>query len=94
MTWTIPVAFSVNADTEIEAARWLTDRLANANLIEQVIESWWLPNHPEADGSDNESVLLFHDLWGGYAGATNAHERQLMASGAIRALRMTIQEAR
>lgn len=63
-TFTIPVAFSVNAIDEREAARQLVDILANKDLTNewegdrQIVESWWTPNHAWADGSDEDAPRL------------------------------------
>lgn len=66
-TYTIPVAFNVQADSEHDAALALVDILVAARLTTShraedghdedaalgPIECWWTPNHTFADGSDN-----------------------------------------
>jgi hypothetical protein len=65
----IPVAFDITVDdpevTEDDVARGLARTLERRGIagrpIEYVgrIDSWWMPNHPAADGSDHEAVLVW-----------------------------------
>lgn len=91
-TYTILVAFHVNGTGHVDAAKRLADILAESGVLDhqfpglgQVVESWWMPNEPAADGSDNEAVALFHEI--SYDGASDEHERQLVATASLRALR-------
>lgn len=64
--YTIPVAFAVRSESEIEAAMYLVRRLADAELVSfeyhNEIESWWTPNHIYADGSDkNDPTLVWEN---------------------------------
>lgn len=58
----IPVAFAVSGPDEESAVRLLVRRLAAAGLVvggpDPRIESWSLPNHAWADGSDDEGQRL------------------------------------
>lgn len=61
----IPVLFEVSAEGhgEFDAAVRLARILSDATLVPRGndatrIESWFLPNHPFADGSDHETVVL------------------------------------
>lgn len=68
-TFTIPVAFSVNAEDEGMAARALVELLTRAHLVGQhrlwrerhliEVEDWSMPNHQYADGSDGEQMLAW-----------------------------------
>lgn len=64
-TYTIPVAFVVNASSEDEAAKIIVEQLAPLNgkwFDEQghnVVDCWWTPNHPDADGNDNGVRLVW-----------------------------------
>lgn len=81
-TYTIPVAFHVKGDDELDAARRLSDRLVERKVldlfIDEPIESWWMPNHPAADGSDEEQALLWVDI--GYQHPSTAKERQAVVN--------------
>lgn len=60
-TFTIPVAFLVESPDEASAAKALADLLGFYRLPEaslNLIESWWTPNHAEADGSDDDGPFL------------------------------------
>ena len=52
----IPVAFEIYADSEEEAAKYLVKKLSAAYLQDRQLDSWWMPNHPYADGSDSKGV--------------------------------------
>jgi len=64
--WTIPVAFAVQGETEEKAAYALLHQLVATNIItkserpdaESQIECWWMPNHPNVDGSDADAPRL------------------------------------
>jgi len=74
--YVIPVAFTVNAQTEQEAAARLCKLLTAAKLIEREdrwVDEWWMPNHPQTDGSDREAVLMWVPLIS-YAGRVTEGE--------------------
>jgi hypothetical protein len=62
--WGIPVVFNAYGHDDAEAASSLVRLLADANLLigdtdeNQLVTSWWLPNHPQADGSDSDQPRL------------------------------------
>lgn len=66
--YTIPVAVVVIAETEAEAAKIVAQALAKADIVglasdspHEPIDSWFTPNHPEADGSDGDARLVWAD---------------------------------
>lgn len=84
----IPVAFDVtvedDAATEIEAAKVLAEVLDRVRVLEHTasmpgtlapmnVDSWWMPNHPAADRSDHEAVLIWIPLMS-YAGRVTENE--------------------
>ena len=54
----IPVAFEVYAEDESLAAKLLSNALAASKVVGGYVESWWMPNHSDADGSDDEGHRL------------------------------------
>lgn len=83
---TILVAFGVEGDTELEAALALSVRLGQTKLVSEigsVVTEWWMPNHPSVDGSDHESVAVFHDVV--YTDYPNDTQRQREADATLRA---------
>lgn len=65
MTTTIPVAIvmtdATDTLTETQLARLLNRFLSDALLVDKYapfIDSWRLPNHPQADGSDPDLPRL------------------------------------
>jgi hypothetical protein len=75
--YVIPVAFTVNGLTERQAAARLAEILTAVKLIDRkddAIEEWWMPNHPIADGSDREAVLIWIPMMS-YAGRATENER-------------------
>lgn len=81
--YVIPVAFEFSTEddtfTEADAASWLATALAGSHLAglkiseASMIDSWWMPNHPQADGSDREAVLMWVPLIS-YAGRVTEGE--------------------
>lgn len=77
--YVIPVAFEFITEddsvTETEAAKRLARILADKKITEATnIDAWWMPNHPDADGSDREAVLMWVPLIS-YAGRVTEGER-------------------
>ena len=60
----IPVVFEMRGDDEMDAAKNLVGVLQAHDLVdpETGIESWHMQNHPAADGSDHEGMILFLPL--------------------------------
>lgn len=58
--YTIPVAFDVTGTDREEAARLLAKILFEAPGLQHNprAECWWMPNDPQADGSDAEAPAL------------------------------------
>jgi hypothetical protein len=56
--FTIPIAFSVQAINEEEAAMLLCRILDEGRITGCFVESWWMPNHPETDRSDKDQPRL------------------------------------
>lgn len=83
----IPVAFEVrveNGVTEHGAAKKLAEMLGRVKILDQTafmpdtlsevsIDSWWMPNHPAADGSDREAILIWVPMMS-YAGRVTPNE--------------------
>lgn len=63
--FTIPVAFVIGGEDELSAAKKLVAILEPLDLEGKFtpdphypIDSWWMPNHPEADNSDDSGPKL------------------------------------
>jgi len=102
--YTIPIAFLVEGDDEMDAARALVRILVDSELTQDhrarsvrlppslgPIESWWLPNHPVATmQDDSESVLVFAP---NTTASLGAEELQRYANNAVRYWRKIIEES-
>lgn len=73
--YTVPVAFVLMADSDADAALRLVELLGRAADVlgtgyADPLDCWWLPNHPEADGNDNDGRLAWVDALEVPAGVT------------------------